>query len=209
MRKLLHIIATPREDESRTLSVSKAFLENFKKRYPDCEIETLDLFKENLPDLTVKMVGGKYVLLAGGDLAGEFKEAWKDIERYIGQFLSAEGYLVSAPMWNFSIPYALKQYIDIIVQPKYLFRYTEKGPEGLAKNKKMAVITTRGGDYSPESPFNKFDFQEPYLRAIFGFAGITDISFINGQPMDAMGPDTQKQRLEEAKRLARETALSW
>lgn len=207
MKKLLHIIATPREDESRTLQVSNSFLEVFKDKHPDWAIEELNLFKEELPSLTLKRVDGKYILLGGKDLSGEFKEAWEGIVSHIERFLSADAYLISAPMWNFSIPYKLKHYIDIIVQPKYLFRYTEKGPEGLVKGKKMAVITSRGGDYSAGGT-RQYDMQEPYLRAVFGFVGIADISFVNAQPMD-MGPGLQKEKTEEARAVARRTAESF
>jgi FMN-dependent NADH-azoreductase len=204
MKKLLHIIATPREAESRTLQVSNTFLAIFKDKHPDWMIEELNLFKEELPSLTLKRVDGKYILLGGKDLSGEFKEAWEGIVSHIERFLSADAYLISAPMWNFSIPYKLKHYIDIIVQPKYLFRYTENGPEGLVKGRKMAVVTSRGGDYSAEG-MRKYDAQEPYLRAVFGFAGITDISFINAQPMD-MGPELQKRKIGEAQAAARKIA---
>lgn len=109
-------------------------------------------------------------------------------------------------MWNFSVPFVLKHYIDVIMQPKYLFRYTEAGPEGLVKGKKMVVVTSRGGDYGPDSPVRAYDHQEPYLRTIFGLAGITDITFVNAQPMDAMGPEVARERLEAAKEKARQTA---
>lgn len=206
MKKLLHIIATPRGDDSRTLKVSQAFLESLSKKNPDCKIDELNVATDSLPSLTLKMIYGKYVLLGGKELTEKLKEAWNPIERHIERFLLADGYLISTPMWNFSIPYPLKQYIDLIVQPKYLFRYTEKGVEGLAKNRKMVVITSRGGDYSPGSSSHAYDFQEPYLRTIFGFVGITDITFINAQPMDAMGPEMQNKKIEEAKELARKTA---
>ncbi len=198
MKQLLHIIATPRGEESSTLKVSKVFLDNFKKAHPDCQIDELNLYSANLPALTAAMVSGKYVLLGGKDLAKDLKKAWKPIEDHIKRFLSADGYLISAPMWNFNIPYLLKQYIDIIIQPKYLFQYTAGGVEGLVKNRKMVIITSRGGDYSEASPFHKFDYQEPYLRAIFGFVGITDITFVNAQPMN-MGPELEAKGLEKAK----------
>ncbi|MFH1854705.1 MAG: NAD(P)H-dependent oxidoreductase [Candidatus Omnitrophota bacterium] len=206
MKKILHIIATPRAEESRTLKVSKAFLDSFKKKNPGCAIESINVSTEKLPELTVKRLDGKYALLGGKDLSGELEKAWEEIIEYIQQFLSADAYLISSPMWNFGIPYPLKHYIDVILQPKYLFRYTEKGPEGLVKNRKMVVITSRGGDYSQESPFHSYDLQEPYLRTAFGFAGLTDITFINAQPMDALGPDVQKQKIEEAKTLASKLA---
>lgn len=197
MGKLLHIIASPREDESRTLQISEVFINAFKQKHSDWVFDELNLAKEELPSLTMKRVDGKYTLLAGQELFGELRESWEEIIKHIERFLSADIYLISTPMWNFSIPYTLKQYIDLIVQPKYLFRYTDNGVEGLAKNKKMVVICSRGGQYaSKEMQF--FDFQEPYLRAIFGFVGITDITFVKAEPMD-MGDEVQKQKLELAK----------
>lgn len=206
MEKLLHIIATPRGNESRTLKVSEAFLKKLKEKYPTCEVDELNLFTSPLAQLTVKRIDGKYTLLSGKELDGELKEAWREIELYIKRFLSADFYVLSVPMWNFSIPYALKHYIDIIVQPNYLFRYTEKGPEGFLKDKKMVIITSRGGDYGEGSPFRPYDLQEPYLRTIFGFVGIKDITFIHAQPMDALGPHVQGEKIKEAQGRAIEIA---
>lgn len=203
MKKLLHIVATPREDRSRTLKVTKGFLEGFKEKHPDWVIDELNLIKEDLPSLTIERADGKYVLLGGKDLSGEFKEAWKEIIAHIERFLSADAYLITTPMWNFSIPYMLKQYIDIIVQPKYLFQYAAGKVEGLVKDKKMVVIASRGGDYSVRE-MRAFDMQEPYLRSIFGFVGITDITFVVAQPMD-MGPELEEEKVKEAKALARKT----
>jgi FMN-dependent NADH-azoreductase len=205
MKKLLHIIATPRGDDSRTLQISRAFIVAFKQSHPSWVVEELDLTKEKLPALTLKRVDGKYVLLGGKELYGDLKEAWGEIIAHIDRFLSADAYLLSTPMWNFSIPYLLKQYIDIIVQPKYLFRYTDTGVEGLVKDRKMLVIASRGGDYSPDSPGRSMDFQEPYLRAVFGFVGLKDIDFIIAQPMDT-DADLQKVRIADAQVKAAEAA---
>lgn len=202
--KLLHIIATPREEESRTLRVSKAFLEEFKNKCPELIVEEINLFKEKLPELTIKRVDGKYILLSGKELNGEYKKAWEEIVKYINQFLKADFYLISSPMWNFSIPYILKHYIDIILQPRYLFKYTEIGPIGLVKGKKMLIITSRGGDYSGDS--KAFDFQENYLKHIFSFVGIEDIYFIHTQGMDAFGDKTREDKLKEAISTAKSIA---
>jgi FMN-dependent NADH-azoreductase len=205
MKKLLHIIATPRREESRTLRVSKVFLKVFMEKHADWVIEEVDLSNEQLPSLTVKRVDGKYILLGGKDLSGEMKKSWQEIVSQIERFKSADAYLISAPMWNFSIPYLLKHYLDIILQPKYLFRYTAAGVEGLVKNKSMVVITSRGGDYAlPET--RGADFQEPYLRSVFGFIGITDIKFINAEPMD-MGEALQAKKIKEAQAAAKELAV--
>lgn len=206
MPKLLHIIASPREDESRTLRISQAFLDNFIPSHADWIIDELDLSKEQLPSMTLKRADGKYALLEGKNLYGTLKEAWLEILQHIDRFLSSDLFLISTPMWNFSIPYMLKHYIDLIVQPRYTFRYTESGgTEGLAKNKKMIVITSRGGQYN--SPSSKsFDYQEPYLRAIFGFVGIADITFIIAEPMD-MGKEKEQQKVKEAIESAKKLAL--
>lgn len=209
MKKLLHIIATPRDKDSNTLKISQVFLEDFRKKFPACIIDEFNVATESLSSLAVEVVNGKYVLLGGKDLFGELKTAWQEVEHHIERFLSADIYLVSTPMWNFSIPYTLKHYIDIILQPKYLFRYTSFGVEGLVKNKKMVVITSRGGDYSQGSPVHNFDFQEQYLRAVFGFVGLTDMTFVIAQPMDALGPDIKLKKIEEAKTVARKIVDSF
>lgn len=202
MKKLLHIIATPRGEDSRTLRMSSAFLEAFVAANPEWILDELDLAHEELPSLTMKRVDGKYVLLAGKDLYGDLKEAWQEILSHIERFLSADAYLLSTPMWNFSIPYVLKHYIDVIVQPNYLFRYTQDGAEGFAKKRKMVVITSRGREYLSEET-KPYDLQQSYLRTIFGFIGITDIEFVVAQPMD-MGDDIREQKLTEACRAARD-----
>lgn len=201
MKRLLHIIATPRAELSRTLSVSEVFLEAFQEKHENWLIDELDLTRENLPSLSQKSVSGKYVLLQGKNLFGSLKESWVEIVQHIDRFRTADFFLVSTPMWNFSIPYMLKQYIDLIVQPKYLFFYKEDGkPEGLVKGKKAVIITSRGGTYSGND--KSFDHQEPYLKTIFQFIGFTDISFIQADGMD-MGEDIQEKNLLKAKDIAK------
>ena len=207
MKRLLHIIATPRAEESRTLQITEVFLETFKEKHSDWVIDELNLAEEELPQLSMKNVSGKYVLLGGKDIAGRLKDAWAEIIQHIERFKTADLILISTPMWNFSIPYMLKHYIDLIVQPRYLFRYKEDGhTEGLVKDKKMIVILSRGGEYSTPETKN-FDFQEPYLRAIFGLVGIDDITFIKAEPMD-MGIERQKKKILESQKAAQQLALS-
>ena len=205
--KLLHLIASPRGEKSRTLHIAHEFLQSLKMQYPDLEVESLDLFKVELPELVGNMVDVKYMLLSGATLDEQSQHNWDSISAYAKAFLDFDAYLISAPMWNFTVPYRLKHYIDIIMQPGVLFRFTENGVEGLARNKKMYCITSRGSDYGKDSPMHQLDFQEPYLRAIFGMAGIHDINFINAQPMDYT-PELTQLQLERAKSEARSMALS-
>jgi FMN-dependent NADH-azoreductase len=102
--------------------------------------------------------------------------------------------------------YALKYYIDCIVQPGYLFRYDDRGQVvPLVHGKKLICVTSRGGDYGPASGRGAYDFQEPYLRAIFGLIGVTDIQFISAQPMD-VAPDLREAALSAAIATARNLA---
>jgi FMN-dependent NADH-azoreductase len=201
--KILHIISTPRGHESNTIRVSNALIEALYERYADLSVRVLDLFKADLPAVAGENIDSKYKLMTGQELDDHHKSSWDMIEANINRFLDADIYIISVPMWNFGIPYALKYYIDAIVQPGYLFRYNERGiPEGLVKGKKMIIVTSRGGDYSPNTYLHALDFVEPYLRTIFNFVGITDIHFINAQPMD-VSPAARREALIKAMNEAR------
>jgi len=196
--KLLHIIASPRGEKSRTLSVSSAFLSSLKANNPDILVDELDLFEVKLPEVCGGAIDAKYTLMSGGSLDEQSKNSWEKTLEFSSNFVTYDAYLISSPMWNFSIPYKLKHYIDVIMQAGILFSFTEKGVEGLVKNKKMFCVTSRGNDYSSGSQMQQYDFQEPYLRAIFGFAGIYDITFIHAQPMD-FTPGITEANLNKAK----------
>jgi len=198
MKKLLHIIASPKGELSRAIRISNEFLKVFLAKYPDSQVDELNLFKEKLPELNRNQINAKSILMSGKELPDDTKASWKDIEKHIQRFLSADIYLISAPMWNFSIPYALKHYIDIIVQPKYLFKYTKTGPEGLAINKRMFIVTTRGGSYEAGSKTESYDHETPYLKTIFNFVGIQDISFIFAQPLDSGNNEITEQKINDA-----------
>lgn len=204
--RLLHIVSTPRAAGSNTLRISQAFLETLQADHPDVTVETLDLYDQDLPAVAGENIESKYKILIGQPIDRQHADAWGEVERLIAQFLAADAYLISTPMWNFSIPYALKYYIDAIVQPGYLFSYDEQGaPIGLCMDKKMVCITTRGGDYSAGGPMHALDMQVPYLLTIFGFVGITDIQFVHSQPTDVT-PELRETAIErgigEARALA-------
>ncbi len=209
LMKLLHIVATPRDKQSNTLQISSLFLDTLRAKYPDLTTDVINLFSQDLPSMAGDNIESKYTLTIGQVIDKKHKESWERIEELIEHFLSADIYLITTPMWNFSIPYVLKYYIDAVIQPGYLYRYNEQGqPVGMTVGKKMVCVTSRGGDYAEGSPFHAFDFQEPYLRAIFGFVGITDMQFINAQPMDispAMREGAMTEAAEIARRIVAET----
>lgn len=204
--KILHIIASPRGDQSNSLRVSKEFLSTLIDRSDDLTVETLDLFRDDLPAVAGENIETRYGLFVGQSVDSDHEESWKHIEVLIDSFLNADLVLIAAPMWNFSIPYALKYYIDCLVQPNYTFTYSEAGQAvPLVRGKTMVVCTSRGGEYLPNGPAAGYDFQEPYLRTVFGFIGLDDIRFIHAQPMDAM-PERKEKALQAALREARSVA---
>jgi FMN-dependent NADH-azoreductase len=206
MMKLLHIVACPRGTQSNTLRVAAAFEDGLRASHQDVEVEVVDLFDHDLPAIAGDNIEAKYTLMMGQPIDKGHAESWGQIERLIEHFTSADAYLISAPMWNLSIPYALKYFIDCIIQPGYVFRYNELGQAvPMVHGKKMVCVTSRGGDYAAPSPMNAYDFQEPYLRAIFGFIGITDITFVNAQPMD-ITPDLRELSIAAACQEARAIA---
>ncbi|PKK91810.1 MAG: ACP phosphodiesterase [Candidatus Wallbacteria bacterium HGW-Wallbacteria-1] len=200
MNRILHIIASPRGDQSRSISLANHFIDIAKINYPHVVIEEIDLFHEELPSLTAETVSGKYQLMGGKDVPRELQHLWKPIVNHINRFLAADTVVITTPMWNFSIPHVLKHYIDIIFQPRYLFKYTEQGPQGLAEKTSVVVIATSGGDYSADSPFAHMDHLQPYLKSVFGFAGVKELHFITAQPMDAGGPEVTSRELEKGQK---------
>lgn len=98
----------------------------------------------------------------------------------LDQFLAADVVVIGAPMYNFSLPSALKSWIDHILVAGKTFRYTENGPEGLVGDKIIIVATSSGGEHTGQPT----DFVEPYLRMIFGFIGIKKPIFIRAQGVD-------------------------
>jgi FMN-dependent NADH-azoreductase len=111
-------------------------------------------------------------------------------------FLAADIVVIGAPMYNFGIPSQLKAWIDRIAVAGKTFRYGANGPEGLAGGKRVIIASSRGGMYV-EGPFAAFDHQETYLRAVFGFIGVTDLTFVRAEGV-AISPENKEQALKSA-----------
>jgi FMN-dependent NADH-azoreductase len=205
--RLLHVVCSPRGLASNTARVSNCLLEAIREEDDDVVVKTIDLFRADLPSVAGTNIESKYRLMTGQGLDDEAQESWSHIEKTIDQFLASDVYLLTVPMWNLGIPYVLKYYIDAIVQPGYLFRYTPDGAaEGLVHGKKMIVVTSSGGDYTADY-MRPYNFVESYLRAIFGFCGITDMTFFHAHGMD-ISPDHMSAGQKAAIATAREFVRS-
>jgi FMN-dependent NADH-azoreductase len=110
----------------------------------------------------------------------------------IEELEAADTIVLAVPMYNFSIPSTLKAWIDHVARAGRTFRYTAAGPEGLLNGKKVFVVSGRGGFYSGDSPAKVLDFQEPYLRAVLGFLGLTDVTFIHVEGLKVSSEAAEK-----------------
>lgn len=204
MANLLHIQASPRV-ESFSTRVAKAFLDSYRLARPGDRIETLDLFQADVPPFHAPQAKAKYAVMAGQPPRDQAEAAWRPVVKTIDHFKGFDKYVVSSPMWNFGIPYPLKQYIDVLVQPSLTVSFSpEKGYTGLVAGKPLMLILARGGVYGPGNPSETFDFQESYLRCIFGFIGFTDIRAI--QIQGTMQPDQVEENARRA--IAEATAAA-
>ncbi|MHC4551312.1 MAG: FMN-dependent NADH-azoreductase [Planctomycetota bacterium] len=188
MAKLLYIQASPR-DRSKSTKVATAFLDSYQQSNPDDQIETLNVFEKDLPPFDGFAVQAKYSIMHGQEHSDDELQAWSAVETLIDEFKTADKYLFSLPMWNFGIPYRLKQYIDIIVQPGYTFSADENGYEGLVKGKPAVVVYARGGAYSEGSGLEAFDLQKKYFDLVLGFIGFEDVQSIIVEPTMHVGPE--------------------
>ena len=198
MQTLLYIQASPRIERSHSIATANAFIDSYKQTHTEDQIQTINLFKEPLPSFDGLAVQAKYTILHGKQHSPEELQAWEKIETVIDKFNSADKYIMAVPMWNFTIPYRLKQYFDIIVQPGYTFSYDEQlGYQGLITDKPIFIIYSRGGKFSG-TDFEPFDLQKKYLEQILGFIGFTDIRSIIVEPTVAEGPGVAKEIRSEA-----------
>jgi FMN-dependent NADH-azoreductase len=181
MARLLYIEASPRKERSASIEVSRAFLETYQTTHPDDEIETLDIWAADLPSFNGEALAAKYAGLNGVPLTLEQTAVWNEIRRLAAPFLVAEKLLLAVPLWNFGIPYRLKQLIDLISQKDILFSFDGYGFQGLLKARKALVIYARGLDYlskTSSTPAAAYDFQKPYMETWLRFVGVTEISSI-------------------------------
>ncbi|MFA4944597.1 MAG: NAD(P)H-dependent oxidoreductase [Lentisphaeria bacterium] len=201
MNRVLHIQASPRPaDESWSARAAHAFLDAYARHHPDDRITTLELFRATLPAFDQDAAGGKYKLMHGQPLAAAEEQAWDLVREQIARFLAADKLVFSVPMWNFSIPYRLKQYLDILVQPGFTVHFDpQEGYRGLVTGRPALLVLARGSTYAPETPTAAFDFQLPYLKALLGFIGITQLHTVVVEPTLAGGRAAAEAALAKAR----------
>jgi FMN-dependent NADH-azoreductase len=165
MSDLLHIEVSPLGDHSISRSISKEFLNAFKAKNPGAEIITHDLASEIIPHLDGETIGAAYTPEGNRTPEAQAKHDYRF--SLVEEVNNAKHILVSTPMWNFSVPSALKAWIDQIIVP------------GATKvTGKVTVIVSQGGSYAEGAPRAGWDWQTGFLRQVFSSLGATDIEII-------------------------------
>jgi len=179
--KLLHIDASVLGDNSVSRQLSAAVVARFNETVENLDVTYRDLDRNPIPHLS------------SGSLAQVDAAEATDAEAVMQQFLAADVIVIGAPMYNFSIPSTLKAWIDRVAVAGRTFKYTENGPVGLAGGKRGIIASSRGGIYT-DSPA---DFQEPFLRQVFAFMGITNVEFVRAEGI-AYSPTHREEAIAAA-----------
>ena len=207
--KLLHIDSSITGGASASRQVSAAIVAALARANPGLEIASRDLDADPIPHLDSARLAS--VRQAPPDAPTPTEADIAANGAILQQLLDADIVVIGAPMYNFTVPSQLKAWLDRILVPGKTFSYSESGPVGLAGGKRVIVAMARGGNYQPGQPNALFDFQEPYLRAVFAFIGVEDIEFVRAEGL-AFGPEPRaaaiEAALERAEALADDPALS-
>jgi len=181
--KLLHIDSSIQGEASASRELTREIVARWRAERPDTEVTYVDLVAQELPHLSQKS------LVRADEL-----EAARNAEA-LEQFLAAEAIVIGAPVYNFTIPSQLKAWIDRITVAGKTFRYTEKGPQGLAGGKQVIVAVSRGGMRAADA---SGEFGEPYLKFLFAFLGIDDVRFVRAEGL-AISPQHRAASLSAAR----------
>jgi FMN-dependent NADH-azoreductase len=176
--KLLHIDASPRQD-SVSRQLTSHFVETWQQQVPGGTVVHRDLANSPLGLVTDDWIAGAYSNPAQHTIL--HRSALQYSDKLIEELHSADIVVIGDPMHNFTISARLKAWLDQVVRFGKTFSYGESGPKGLVSGKKVYVFTSRGGAYTPGTPYAQFDFQEPYLRHVLAFIGMTDVTFIHAE----------------------------
>ncbi|MBN9247502.1 FMN-dependent NADH-azoreductase [Hyphomicrobium sp.] len=192
--KLLHVDSSILGPGSVSRQLSAEIVAAERQLHPGLEVVYRDLGQQPVGHLS-----GAHLAAAQGAVpeADALRQDVSSGQAALEEFLAADIVVVGAPMYNFAIPSQLKAWIDRLAVAGKTFRYTEKGAEGLAGGKKVIVASSRGGFYGPQTPIAFLDHQETYLRNIFGFFGITDVTFIRAEGL-ALGADQRAKSISAA-----------
>jgi FMN-dependent NADH-azoreductase len=175
MSTLLHIDSSPMGAASVSRHLSNTFVENWKKTHPGGTVVTRDLSKSGLVSINAEWVAAAYT--PADSRTPEQKAALAKSDELLAEVEAADELAIGVSMHNFSIPSVLKLWIDQVVRVGKAFAYVDGAPKGLLVGKKATFLVATGGVYGAGTAMASLNFIEPYLKAVFGFIGISDVAF--------------------------------
>jgi FMN-dependent NADH-azoreductase len=206
--KLFHLRCSPRPGSASSAG-AETFLAQFRQARPAWDIDLQDLWRETLPEFDGEALEAKYARLAGRPFSDPERDAFAVVERMALRFSLADRVLISSPMWNFGVPYKLKQWFDLIVQPGLTFTFSAaEGYRGLVKDRPTVVILASGSDFVTGMNRGRIDMATPYLRDILRFVGVRSVRFVAIGPT-AGATDQVKAALAAAERRLIELARTF
>lgn len=177
--KLLHVDSSVLGGHSVSRQLTAEVVADWRKLHPNTTVDYLDLAVDTPNHFGADALGIKVGVQAEPTEAQRRENEVS--ERLVSQFLAADVIVVGAPLYNFTVPTQLKAWIDRLAQTGRTFKYTDKGPVGLATGKTVIVASSRGGMYSTSEGGQAMEHQESYLKVVFGFFGITDVRFVRAE----------------------------
>lgn len=189
---ILHIISSPRKAASASIQLGNGIIEKLQAAHPGSTVKVHDLATNPFPHLEEAKLQSFFTPAEGR--TSEQQEAAKHSDDAIQEIKDADIIVIGAPLYNFGIPSTLKAWIDHIARAGITFRYTANGPEGLITGKKVYVAMSSGAIYS-EGAYAGYDFVAPYLKALLGFLGMTDVTVVRAEGLSLPGvQDTAMQK---------------
>ena len=176
--KLLRVDSSARRN-SVSRQLTNQFVEAWQAEHPDGEVIERDLATTPILPITDEWV--QAVHSDPATLTAEQKQVVQLSDTLIDELRQADVIVIGAPMHNFAITTPLKAWIDQIVRAGQTVLFAPDGPKGILTGRKVYVVTSRGGAFRPGTPTERFDYQEPYLRHILAFIGLTDVTFIHAE----------------------------
>ena len=182
MPTLLRIDSSSRRDGSHSRALGNAFEAAWSSRFPDATIIRRDLAANPIAHIHEATIAGFYA--PAEKLDASLRGALALSDRLIDEVNAADTILIATPMYNFTVPSALKSWIDQIVRINRTFSYDGTNFTGLVKTKRVVVVTAFGaGGYS--GALAGADFVTPYLKFLFGFLGVADVTVIPAEATTA------------------------
>ena len=176
MPTLLHIDSSPLYGRSVSRQLTGAFVTQWEASHPNGTVIDRDLNATQIPPVTGEWVGAAYTPEEAR--TSQQKEVLALSDTLLSELEQADEYVFGVPMHNFGVPSVLKLWIDQIARVGKAFAYVNGAPKGLITGKKATFIIATGGNYDPQTQMASFNFVEPYLRSVFGFLGVTDVTFL-------------------------------